>query len=354
MKKIGIVTIHSDLHYGAALQAFALCAYLRNTGYNASIINYIKIPNVKYIYPFPQNIAYKIMNYPRFKRYRSFLSTMITHKTYNNVEEFQNITEDFDILCTGSDQVWNPKCGGLNALNPVYFLDTPKKQYKKISYAASLGAYKYSTEEATAVKKWINNYQHISVREEFTRDEIKRVSNYNQDIPIVIDPTFLLGSKALSLECNKINIGKPYILLYHLNNISLILQFAQHLKKKTGWEIIMMSNNLRKLKGVDKNIHFCGPREFIGLIKNANYILTDSFHGTAFAINFRRNFASILKTDNPYRSKSLLDKAMLGSRLIKNINEFDNLPIETDYSNITNLQKHIEQSKKILLSFIEN
>lgn len=353
MKKIGIVTIHSDLHYGAALQAYALCAYLKEKGYETKIINYIKIPNVKYRYHFPKNIAYELMNYPRYIKYRRFLKSMVTKRKYKAVEDFYNFSEDFDVLCTGSDQVWNPRCGGLNKPNPVYFLNLKQRKYKKISYAASLGAYKYNNQEKEIVSKWINDYDHISVREEYSKSEIIRVSSYKQDIPVVIDPTFLLNKEDWSKICHNIIFKESYILIYHLDNISLIRECALQLKKKTGWKIVMMSNKLSRLEGVDVNVHFCGPKEFIGLIKNAQYILTDSFHGTAFSINFRKNFATILKADNPYRCKSLLDKAKLNDRLINNIQEFNQLPIETDYSHMEDLDAFINKSKETLLKFIE-
>ena len=293
------------------------------------------------------------MNYPRYLRYRTFLSSMVTSQKYKTTEDFFNFSEDFDILCTGSDQVWNPQCGGLNKLNPVYFLNIKQNKYKKISYAASLGAYKFNIEEKGVVSKWINDYSHISVREEYSRDEILRVSGFKEEIPVVIDPTFLLNKDEWNSVCHNIKIEEPYILLYHLNNIALIIECALQLKKKTGWKIVMMSNNISKLKGVDKNIHFCGPREFIGLIKNAQYILTDSFHGTAFSINFRKNFSSILKADNPYRCQSLLEKAQLSNRLINSIHEFNQLPINVDYSNINELEKYINHSKEVLIHFIE-
>lgn len=79
-KKIGIITIHSDLNYGAALQAYALNQYLRNKGYDSQIINYIKIPNHPRQYPFPKNIAYWLMNLPRYYRYRLFLKQSVTKK----------------------------------------------------------------------------------------------------------------------------------------------------------------------------------------------------------------------------------------------------------------------------------
>lgn len=154
-KKIGIITIHSDLNYGAALQAYALNQYLREQGYDSKIINYIKIPNHPRVYPFPKNIAYKLMNIPRFYRYRKFLKSSVTKKSWNSVEELMNgFNEPFDVIISGSDQVWNPTCGGLiDKLNPIYYLAfADKNKYKKIAYASSLGSYRFNKEEQLYVK----------------------------------------------------------------------------------------------------------------------------------------------------------------------------------------------------------
>ena len=109
MKNIGIITIHSDTNYGAALQAYALNQKLRLAGYNSEILNYIKIPNSPRNYPFPINIAYHIMDFPRFYRYRSFLKSSVSKKSWKSIDEMmKDFNEPYDVLISGSDQVWNP------------------------------------------------------------------------------------------------------------------------------------------------------------------------------------------------------------------------------------------------------
>ena len=131
---IGIITIHSDLNYGAFLQAFATAAFLRKKGYNARIIDYRKIPNSPRSYPFPKNILYKLYNLPRLLRYRSFIKPMISNIRYNDLESLMSgFNENFDVLVSGSDQIWNPVCGGfVNKLNPAYYLAfAPNNKYKR-------------------------------------------------------------------------------------------------------------------------------------------------------------------------------------------------------------------------------
>lgn len=154
MKKIGIITIHSDLNYGAFLQAFALTTFLNNNSYYTRIIDYRKIPNSPRIYKFPKNIIYKIYNLPRLFRYRRFIAPLLSNKRYNSLEELQSFNEEFDILISGSDQIWNPICGGLNRINPAYFLAfASKDKYKKISYGSSVGSYIYDENEKKTSKK---------------------------------------------------------------------------------------------------------------------------------------------------------------------------------------------------------
>ena len=124
MKKIGVITIHSDYNYGAFLQAYALIYILRKNGYFAEIIDYRKIPNHPRNDSFPFNLIIKLLNHKREQRYNTFIKPMVGVHTYRTLNEIMNnFKENYDILISGSDQIWNPRCGGLvNKLNPAYFL----------------------------------------------------------------------------------------------------------------------------------------------------------------------------------------------------------------------------------------
>ncbi|MFR9502511.1 MAG: polysaccharide pyruvyl transferase family protein [Rikenellaceae bacterium] len=336
MLKIGIITIHSDLNYGAALQAYALCAYLVEAGYDAKIINYVKIPNSPRIYPFPKNIAYSLMNTPRFYRYRKFLKSSLSNVTYNSLDEIMNgFNESFDVVISGSDQVWNPHCGGfVTKLNPVYYIAfADKDKYKKIAYASSVGSHVFSKEEIPFVQKWLGEYSHLSTREIAGAKQLEGF--LNREVKVVLDPTLLLNHKQWLKVSNSVKIKDKYVLVYYIDEIDEVVEYARKIADKNGWKVAMMSNSNAKHSGVDINVPFCGPAEFLGLFNDAEYIATNSFHGTAFAINFQKDFVSVIKRNSPQRAQTLLNNVGLPERLLTDINDVDKLPDHIDYTEPT-------------------
>ena len=334
-KKIGIITIHSDLNYGAALQAYALNQYLRNQGYDSEIINYIKIPNHPRQYPFPKNIAYWLMNRPRFLRYRKFLKSSVTAKEWHSVEELMNgFNEPFDVLISGSDQVWNPTCGGLvDKLNPCYYLAFAQSgQYKKVAYASSLGSYRFNAEERVHVKEWLDDH-HLSTRESSGAEHLKEI--LGKEVKVVLDPTLLLDSEQWRKASRPVRVKSKYVLVYYIDEIAECVEYARKVADKHDWKVVMMSNTFNRFPGVDQNIPFCGPAQFLWLFGHAEYVVTNSFHGTAFSVNFNRPFISVIKRNSPQRAQTLLAGVGLPERLLTDVAQVNGLPDEIDW-NATN------------------
>ena len=356
MQKIGIITIHSDLNYGAALQAYALNTYLRIKGYESEIINYIKIPNHPRIYPFPMNIAYKIMNYPRFKRYRKFLKKSVSSQTYKSLDELMNgFNGDYNVVISGSDQVWNPTCGGfLEKLNPAYYLAfASKDKYKKIAYASSVGSYVFNEKEIPFVKKWLDEYAPLSTRENAGAKQLEGF--LKREVKVVLDPTLLLNARQWEDAENKVAIKDKYVLVYYIDEIDEVVAYARKIADKHGWKVAMMSNTRKPHPGVDLNIRFCGPAEFLYLFNHAEYICTNSFHGTAFAVNFNKNFISVIKRNSPQRAQTLLANVGLSERLLSDINDIDKLSDIIDFTEPNRKLDLLRQdSENYLLNAIEN
>lgn len=357
-KKIGIITIHSDLNYGAALQAYALNQFLRNEGYKSEIINYIKIPNHPRKYPFPLNIAYWLMNRPRFNRYRKFLKDSVSNRAWHSVQDLMNsFNEQYDILISGSDQVWNPTCGGLiDKLNPCYYLAfADHNKYKKIAYASSIGSYRFNEDEKILVKKWLEDYDHLSTREQAGKEHLE--SFINKEIKVVLDPTLLLRKENWLDVANNVNKmeKEKYVLVYYIDEIAECVGYARRIADKYGWKVAMMSNTAKKFPGVDINIPFCGPAQFLWLFANATYIVTNSFHGTAFAVNFNKDFVSVIKRNSPQRAQTLLKNVGLYERLLTNIDELDKIPLNVDFKEANiKLDMLRDDSISYLLNSIEH
>lgn len=354
MKKIGIITIHSDLNYGAFLQAFALTTFLRNIGYQAKIIDYRKIPNSPRVYKFPKNIAYKIYSIPRLTRYREFIKPLLSNIRYNTLEELKTFNEDYDVLISGSDQIWNPLCGGLNELNPAYFLAfTSNNKYKKIAYGSSVGSYIFNDKEIPYVRKWLSEFKHLSTREDAGAQQLKTI--LNRDVKVVLDPSLLLHKEEWSKHAIKVNIKSEYVLVYYIDELDEVLNYAREIANKFKWKVALITNMVQKHPKVDINIPHCGPAQFLWLFANAKYIVTNSFHGTAFAINFNKDFISVIKRNSPQRAQTLLNNVGLPERLLTDIAQVDNLPNKIDWASVnTKLNNLRNDSKEYLINAIEN
>lgn len=354
MKKVGIITIHSDLNYGAFLQAFALTSFLRDNGYSAKIIDYRKIPNSPRIYKFPLNIAYKLYNLPRLYRYRKFIEPLLSKTRYNSLSELNSFNEDFNVLISGSDQIWNPICGGLNKLNPAYFLAFASNlKYKKISYGSSIGSYIYNEQERVYVKKWLDEYTHLSTRE--TSGAMQLESFLDKRVKVVLDPTLLLTKDKWLKYASKVQIHDDYVLVYYIDELDEVVDYARIVADKYGLKVALITNMSRNHPKVDIKIPHCGPAQFLWLFANATYIVTNSFHGTAFAVNFNKDFVSVIKRNSPQRAQTLLNNVGLSNRLLTTIDELDNLSYHVDFNDANKkLNALREDSISYLLNAIEH
>ncbi|MFU2375350.1 polysaccharide pyruvyl transferase family protein [Phocaeicola plebeius] len=354
MKKIGIITIHSDLNYGAFLQAFALTSFLRKNGYDASIIDYRKIPNHPRLYKFPLNIIYKLYNLPRLYRYRSFISPMLSKYRYNSLKELSSFNEEYDLLITGSDQIWNPLCGGLGKLNPAYFLAfAPNNRYKKIAYGSSVGSYIFNKEEQIQVKQWLNDFTHLSTRELAGSQQLE--SFLHRKVKVVLDPTLLIDKEEWLKYSKKCTITEKYVLVYYIDELDEVVSYARKIADYYGWKVALITNMAKKHPNVDIKIPHCGPAQFLWLFDKAEYIVTNSFHGTAFAINFNKDFISVIKRNSPQRAQTLLNNVGLPERLLTNIEDVDKLPSHINYDEPNKKLNELRQdSISYLLNAIEN
>ena len=353
--KIGVITIHSDLNYGAFLQAFATVAFLRNKGYDAKLIDYRKIPNSPRKYKFPKNLIFKIYNLPRLFRYRNFVKPMLSNVRYNDLDSLMNnFNEDYDVLISGSDQIWNPICGGfVNKLNPAYYLAfASNKKYKKIAYASSVGSYVFNKEEQQKVKKWLDEYSYLSTREQAGAKQLE--SFLGRSVQVVLDPSLLLCHSEWLKFASILHINHKYVLVYYIDELDEVVGYARKVADKYGYKVALITNMQYKPTGVDIKIPHCGPAQFLWLFENASYIVTNSFHGTAFAVNFNKDFVSVIKRNSPQRQQTLLTNVGLIDRLLDDINQLDNLSEHVDWREPNEkLEKLRAESIDYLINAIE-
>ena len=343
---IGILTFHYAHNYGAMLQAYALVTFLRLKGFEAKIIDY-RLP---FIYDLYELLNFKgfykryrrknnvliallksIKNFskhknklPKWYRFEDFLNNSLikTSRVYS-LEEINQ--QNFDCIVCGSDQIWNSSL--TDRLEPLYFCEgiiAPNK----ISYAASNGNEKVEPKEWVLFKSYISNFSKISVREKGLSDFL---SNKGIANTVVLDPVFLLDKQAWQGVCNPVSI-KRYLLTYSFNENPEFFVEAKKLADKKHLQLVCLL--FKKNESLSSDIIQVvngGPKEFVSYFNEASFVVTNSFHGTAFSILMRKQFYTIPPLKGRERVDSLLGALGLTNRITSA--DFDDTAI-IDYQEV--------------------
>ncbi|KRN50434.1 hypothetical protein IV49_GL002082 [Kandleria vitulina DSM 20405] len=327
MKKIGIVTIIGDYNYGNRLQNYALYAVLKSLKYDVETINFkymnCNVKNRIKILFRDVVVFLGLGRYKRNKKFRDFNKMIPFSKNIYNNTKIE--VDKYEYFVCGSDQVWNYH---FNEFGDNTLLKFSQKE-KNIAYAASYGVSSIPKEYEEIYITGLNNFKSISLREQ--DGQVLTEKLIGKKCPVVLDPTLLLSREEWdSLVKSKI-IKRKYILVYVLGDK------LKNIERLFGnnFEIIYMNDRN------NKDIYSCGPNEFLGLIKNAEFIITDSYHACIFSIIFEKKFAILDRMINNKkhmegRINTLLKMVELNSLKINSIDEI----VEKDL-----LNKNIDYDK---------
>lgn len=321
MKKIGIITYFYYYNYGTMLQGYALQKVMEREGngnFSSEIIDcrygekdlsfwyYFKIRVRRFFIYFTEikkviatfkkrdltNARYREENNQKRQLFDAFVKQCccMSENTYRQSSDLYPQPPIYDIYVTGSDQTWSPKIG----LRDSLFLGFAPKDKIKASYAPSIGVAAYTPEEEQFVREHLRGYQFVSCREKHGAEILQKLS----PVPVetVLDPTLLLRAeewREIALKPDQ--LPKKYILCYFIGERMYYRDFAKQLSKQLNLPLVFIPGSNTDMKTENHLVWKSGPREFLGLIDNAEVVLTDSFHGTIFSINFRRNFYSFIK-----------------------------------------------------------
>ena len=329
MKRVGVITMHRVQNCGSTLQAYALQKKIQLLGFDVEIIDYL-YPNKEhserqkiqffaeknFLVYFFKNLIAHILLLVSFGRFRDRIHEVILRnqirsnfrsfwkRNYNLSTQmyctFESIKKDppsYDIYVVGSDQVWNPKymVGDSN-----FLLDFAPTTAQKVSFASSMSVNKVAGDDLSLLRSTLKSFDYISVREKSTvdifREKIGLAAEY------VCDPTFLLSGSEWKKFCC---IGSPvvrgkyllvYVLDYSMNPYPEIIHVIRKLQQRLGLHVVVL-DALNGLEN-DDNVTYIrayGPDIFLNLFYHANFVLTSSFHGTAFSLNFEKNFYSVVR-----------------------------------------------------------
>lgn len=365
MKSIGIITIHKINNYGSVLQACALQKVCEDLGYKVEIVDY-DFPN-----NFHMNNKYAaasdtLPNEPKWIKFlfakallrqhngiRSFVNTYqhLSKKKYHQVEDFTANPPAYDIYITGSDQLWSPRhCNG----DPAFMLYFAPDNALKISYAASIGSNVIPEELKRSYTELLGRYKHISVRENSGAEVIRNL--LGKEAKVVLDPTLLLNKDEWNnIATSKRVVKKKYILCYFLNytfnSFPYVDDLAVEIQRQTGYEIVRVARPPHKLAFGHTTYKIgASPEEFLALVRDSEIVLTTSFHGTAFAVNYGKPVFSIVqdRMASDSRQVSLMHNLGLDKQVLSIKDKFPmascaKYDVAEEQTNLANLRKDSKQ-----------
>lgn len=372
MKKIGLVSYHRDPNYGTMLQAFALAHTIKKLGYDCEYLNYYeyKQPTVikkilskiyhtiKRLLKIKGSIEYDFFNNIEFKNIKE--SFYIFHECfipYSKKQFFCNTistaVNDYDFFIVGSDQTWSEAVNKFGTT--INFLDFVKDSNRKRSYALSIGTVHINKNYLDVLLPKLKQFRNLSCRERQNCNLLE--SELLDKVEFVLDPTFLLSPSDWNSYIHEPIIEGKYILAYILGTRECISKFAEKLGEHNNLPVYYILTRPEYLSK-DNLLKTIGPFDFVNLIENASFIVTDSFHGTILSINFEKNFYSFTKRDGSAttidndRIGTVLQEFELNDRLLND--EFANELGSIDYIRVkSKLENLRESSLNYLKTIIE-
>lgn len=340
--KIAILTFHNANNYGALLQAYALQTFLDQNFGQAFLLDYHN-DRIDKSYRFPCFSDY-------FKKTKASISrlihTFLLRKRYAKMECFRqnffklsrrydrnsikDASNETDTFVVGSDQVWNPLIIGDDW---TYFFDFADDTKIKCSYSASIGLNQIPSDYQDLFKRSLKRFKALSVRESSAVSALNDLGF--ESVCKLPDPVTLISKNDWEkfIEDYPRKIQNGYIFLYKITRSDKLISFAKMLSRKTGLPIIYLPNDLKDgfVGSLKINV---GPQEWLSYIKHADYVVTNSFHGTLFSIIFgTKFFAEISSKVNPTMSRLsnlLEDYGLVERRIDLFSDKMLDVPLQTD------------------------
>lgn len=344
--KIGIVTFQETNNYGALLQNYALQKALGKLGHECETIDYkseyigkpcrLRHLKMKGLMKYLLGVAGYLIYLPRTKKNNKFRK-MISYSPKTDEKNISAYEDAYDIYICGSDQVWNYQ---LTGFDPYYMLDFVKDKKKCNSYAASLGIAEIDDAHREAFSKAIEAYHIITVREESAANAIRKISKH--PVEVTADPCVLLTPQEWS-EITEKAPEQPYIYVYQLGVSKDVVELAKKMAKEKGCKLIFTPFPVGSFAAGKYHIS-AGCQDVVTYIKHAEYVITDSFHGTLLSILFHKKFFT--KAGGTHgvvgnRIVDLLKSYGLSDRLIScDINPYAEIDYEIVEEKIRNNREH--------------
>lgn len=348
MKKVIVTTFFKAENYGAALQAYALQNVLMQKGYDVEILNFrdsaiedsYRIINIRRanMYLTIRAFISMILFYRKKKeRHNQFLGFQKNHlkiggREYWSSEEVLDNPPEADIYITGSDQVWNSLI--TKEISDIYTLNFGSDKICRVAYAASIGTKRFRPNEGSIFGEKILKINAVSVREVTAKSALDPFLG-GKSVDVTLDPVLLRRKEEWEDEIAGVG-GKreKYILAYRIGENTEYWEVVNALSKKSGLKIIHFEIR-NKYSNTLRSEYTAGPLKFVNLIKYAEYVVTTSFHGTAFSLLFQKKFWVVLCKPRESRIVDLLNTLKCPERMVYTLEEF----LTKDYDSKVDYEK---------------
>ena len=301
--KICTITCQNADNHGARLQCYALVKHLQKQGHSVSVIDYrpyyMRGPRLWYwagtsIREWAKlflQFHVRIRKVWRHQCFDNFSKKYIPlTRIYHSIEELREDPPGADIYIAGSDQIWNTTFP--NGTDPGYYLDFGPKEVQRESFAASFATSEIVPSAREFVKENLKRFDKITVREQ---SALKILEDLGCHGTLQEDPVFLLSAEEWNEIADGTGEGEKYVLVYDFYADQKIREEAQLLAKEKALKIYAICPH--ELRYADKNFVYAGPETFVSLIKNASYVVSNSFHGTVFAMIYHVPFKVVDRPD---------------------------------------------------------
>ena len=325
--KICTITCQHAYNYGARLQTYALAHYLQQQGHEVEVIDYrpdymrgdvqlLFWPGLsikqwgKLFLQFAERLRAKLRQ-PYFDNF-SKAYIPLTKRIYWTIDELRDDAPKADMYIAGSDQIWNTEFR--NGTDPGYYLDFGEKSVRRISYAASFATEDILPTAHDFVQANLARFDAISVREHSALTILESLGYQGTE---VLDPVFLFSKEEWETMADDTGQNERYVLVYDFMNSPEVRKEAEHIAKEQHLKIYSVGD--KRMRYADRNFIYVSPLTFLGLIKHAAHIVSNSFHGTAFAKLFGIPYTVVNREDGlniRMRDLAQLDIASIDKKII--------------------------------------
>ena len=355
--KVGIMTFPHSVSYGCVLQMYALQQTVNRLGHEVEVIHYqneymkqekhvAKVAGKPSVKDKIRKSVRKVLHLRMYQKFAAFEKQNIAlypKKPFGDQKILEELGQRYSAVICGSDQVWNPDITGREL---SYFLDFCGENTRRVAYAPSFGIEDFSEEFRQSIQGELMRFHALSAREVPGQRLVEELTG--RDVPVVVDPTFFLEQQDWEkLEKKHPAAQGDYILYFTVRSSRSLWEKALAFSRKTGMKLVVVGGNILKknMDGVEYAVDIC-PGEWLYLMRHARYVLTNSFHGTAFSIHFRKDFYLELSARTNSRLVQIAQALGLENRIVDG-------PLEPSAADYTVAEQVLPKMRQASLDYLK-